>query len=46
MAQVDKTHPFHQDNLLTNLLNKYAYLNDNGATANRIYNLILKIDQK
>ena len=46
MAQQDKNSWSDPAELLTRLLNKYAYLNDNGVTANRIYNLILKIKEK
>ncbi len=33
---------FTKESLLDNLKAKYAYLNDNDATAIRVYNLILK----
>jgi|NOAtaT_6_FD_contig_123_37413_length_4109_multi_2_in_0_out_1_10 hypothetical protein len=46
MAQRDKNSWSDPAALLTRLLNKYAYLKDNGVTANRIYNLILKINKK
>ena len=46
MAQRDKNSWSDPAELLTRLLNRYAYLNDNGVTANRIYNLILKIKEK
>jgi hypothetical protein len=46
MAQQDKNSWSDPAELLTRLLNRYAYLNDNGVTANRIYNLILKIKEK
>jgi hypothetical protein len=33
---------FTEENLLETLKAKYAYLNDNDATAIKVYNLILK----
>lgn len=37
---------FSKETLLAELIAKYAYLNDNDATANRIYELIMASQPK